>query len=54
VFEEFNKNLHGAKIMQKANTRLDTLDRFWFFRLPLATAVALFLALTTCVRFSFG
>jgi hypothetical protein len=40
--------------MQIANTRLDTLDRFWFFWLPLTTAVALFLTLTIWVRVSLG
>jgi hypothetical protein len=40
--------------MQIANTRLKTLDRFWFFWLPLATAVILFLALTIWVTVSLG
>jgi hypothetical protein len=38
--------------MQIANTRLDILDRFWFFWLPLTTAIAIFLALTIWVRVS--
>jgi len=40
--------------MQIANTRLDTLDRFWFFWLPLTIAVALFVTLTIWVRVSLG
>ena len=40
--------------MQRANTRLEKLNRFWFFWLPLTTAVALFLALTVWVRLSLG
>jgi len=40
--------------MQTASTTLKTLDRFWFFWLPLTTAVALFLAITIWVRVSLG
>ncbi|HWY54104.1 MAG TPA: DUF2950 family protein [Terriglobales bacterium] len=40
--------------MQIANTRLDTLDRFRFFWLPLTIAVALFLTVTIWVRVSLG
>jgi hypothetical protein len=40
--------------MQIANTRLDTLDRFWFFWVLLTTVVAIFLALTIWVRVSVG
>jgi hypothetical protein len=40
--------------MQTASTRLETLDRFWFFWLPLTTAVAIFLALTIWVKVSLG
>jgi hypothetical protein len=40
--------------MQIANTKLDTLDRFWFFWVPLTIAVALFLTLTIWVRLSLG
>jgi len=40
--------------MQTASTRLETLDRFCFFWLPLTTAVAIFLALTIWVRVSLG
>ena len=40
--------------MQRANTGLEKLNRFWFFWLPLTTAVALFLALTVWVRLSLG
>ena len=40
--------------MQTASTRLKTLDRFWFFWLPLTTVVAIFLALTIWVRVSLG
>ena len=40
--------------MQTANTRLETLERFWFFWLPLTIAVALFLTLRIWVRVSLG
>jgi Protein of unknown function (DUF2950) len=40
--------------MQIAHTRLGTLDRFWFFWVPLTIAVALFLTLTIWVRLSLG
>lgn len=40
--------------MQIANTRLDSLDRFWFFWVPLTITVALFLTLTIWVRVSLG
>jgi hypothetical protein len=40
--------------MQIANTKLGTLDRFWFFWVPLTIAVALFLTLTIWVRLSLG
>ena len=40
--------------MQIANTRFDTVDRLWFFWVPLTTAVALFLTLTIWVRVSLG
>jgi hypothetical protein len=40
--------------MQIANTRLDTLHRFWFFWVQLTIAVALCLTLTIWVRVSLG
>ena len=40
--------------MQIANTRLDSLDRFWFFWVPMTITVALFLTLTIWVRVSLG
>src|ERR1700721_3100967 len=40
--------------MQTASTTLKTLDRFWFFWLPLTTAIAIFLALTIWGRVSLG
>jgi hypothetical protein len=40
--------------MQTESIRLETLNRFWFFWLPLATAVAMLLALTIWVRVSLG
>ena len=40
--------------MQIANTRLDSLDRFWLFWVPMTITVALFLTLTIWVRVSLG
>jgi hypothetical protein len=52
IFGKTNDYLHGAIVMHTENTKLERVQRFWLFWLPLTIAVALFLALTVWARLS--